>query len=497
MRKFIMAIDQGTTSSKAFIIDDNGEILGQSGYEFKQYYPRPGWVEHDPMEIWESQKSACRDIMAKTDIKPSEIEAIGITNQRETTIVWERDTGKPITNAIVWQCRRTSSLCEELKRSGKEKAIRKKTGLIVDAYFSGTKLQWMLENIPKALERAKNGDLCFGTIDSWLVYKLRGGKVHITDYSNASRTMLFNINSLEWDREILDWLGIPSSMLPVARNSSEIYGQTIPEIFDGSSIPIAGIAGDQQAALFGQTCFKEGSVKNTYGTGCFVLANIGNKPILSESGLVTSVGWGLENHATYVLEGSVFIAGAAVQWLRDELGLIKSSREIESLAGKVTDSGGVYFLPAFVGLGAPHWDMYARGIICGITRGTNAAHIARATIEAMAYQTRDVTVCIERDSGYKLDQLRVDGGASENNLLMQFQADILGIPVIRPMKLQTTALGAGYLAGLATGFWKSLEEISQLGTQVEQFIPNMSGFERTERYKTWQKLVEMAKLWGK
>jgi glycerol kinase len=497
MRKFVMAIDQGTTSSKAFIINHEGEILGQSGYEFKQYYPKPGWVEHNPVEIWESQKSACRDVIAKTDIRPSEIEAIGITNQRETTIVWERDTGKPLTNAIVWQCRRTSDLCEELKKDGKGKSIREKTGLIIDAYFSGTKIQWILENIPEAFKKAKNGDLCFGTIDSWLVYKLTGGKLHLTDFSNASRTMLYNIHSLSWDPEILNWLGIPSSMLPVVRNSSEIYGHTIPEIFGGSSIPIAGIAGDQQAALFGQTCFKKGSVKNTYGTGCFILANIGDKPILSKTGLITSVGWGLGNHVTYVLEGSVFIAGAAVQWLRDELGLIRNSGEIESLARKVSDNGGVYFLPAFVGLGAPHWDMYARGIICGITRGTNASHIARAVIESMAYQTRDVIVCMEMDSGYELEQLRVDGGAAENNLLMQFQADILGIPVIRPKKLQTTALGAGYLAGLATGFWKGLEEIGHLGTQVEHFIPAMSEIERNEHCKTWQKLVEMAKLWGK
>jgi glycerol kinase len=497
VRKFILAMDQGTTSSKAFIIDRSGEILGESGYPLTQYYPKPGWVEHDPLEIWETQKSACFDVMAKTGVKPHEIEAIGITNQRETTVVWERDTGRPIRNAIVWQCRRTSNLCEALKRSGKEKLLSEKTGLTVDAYFSGTKLQWILENIPKAFQRATHGDLCFGTIDSWLVYNLTGGKLHVTDFSNASRTMLYNIHSLEWDSEILNWLGIPSNMLPVVRNSSEIYGQTIPEIFGGASIPISGIAGDQQAALFGQGCFEKGSVKNTYGTGCFVVSNTGDRPILSQTGLLTSVGWGLDNRATYVLEGSVFIAGAAVQWLRDEIGLIKSSGEIELLARKVADNGGVYFLPAFVGLGAPHWDMYARGTICGITRGTNAAHIARAIIESMAYQTRDVIDCMERDSGCELEQLRVDGGAAENNLLMQFQADILGIPVMRPRKLQTTALGAGYLAGLATGFWKGLEEIGELETEVEVFTPTMSEIERNEHYKTWLKLVEMAKLWGK
>lgn len=497
MRKFILAMDQGTTSSKAFVINRRGEIVGESACPIKQYYPKPGWVEHDPVEIWESQISACHDVMTKTGIRPHEIEAIGIANQRETTVVWERDTGKPITHAVVWQCRRTSNLCEALKGSGKGKSLSEKTGLTVDAYFSGTKLQWILENIPKAFQRAFHGDLCFGTVDSWLVYNLTGGKLHVTDFSNASRTMLYNIHSLQWDSEILNWLGIPSAMLPAVRNSSEIYGETIPDIFGGPSIPIGGMAGDQQAALFGQGCFKKGSVKNTYGTGCFVVSNMGDRPILSRSGLVTSLGWGLENRPTYVLEGSVFIAGAAVQWLRDEMGLIKDSGEIESLAGKVADNGGVYFLPAFVGLGAPYWDMYARGTICGITRGTNAAHIARAVIEAMAYQTRDVILCMEKDSGCALDQLRVDGGAAENNLLMQFQADILGIPVMRPRQLQTTALGAGYLAGLAAGFWKGLEEIGRLGAEAEIFTPAMPEIERNERYKTWLKLVEMAKLWGK
>lgn len=497
MRKFILAMDQGTTSSKAFLIDRRGEIQGESGYPLTQHYPRPGWVEHDPMEIWESQKSACLDVMAKTGVKPREIEAIGITNQRETTVVWERDTGRPLTNAIVWQCRRTSDLCEALKRSGKEESLREKTGLAVDAYFSGTKLQWILENIPEASRKANRGDLCFGTVDSWLVYKLTGGKRHVTDFSNASRTMLYNIHSLAWDSEILNWLGIPSSMLPVVRNSSEIYGQTMPELFGRASLPIGGIAGDQQAALFGQGCFEGGSVKNTYGTGCFVVANTGDSPVVSQGGLLTSVGWGLGNRITYVLEGSIFIAGAAVQWLRDEIGLIKDSREIESLAREVADNGGVYFVPAFVGLGAPHWDMYARGTLCGITRGTKAAHLARAILESMAYQTRDVIVCMEKDVGCKLEQLRVDGGAAENNLLVQFQADILGIPVMRPGNLQTTALGAGYLAGLATGFWKDLEELGELRAAGEIFTPAMSDAERNERCRTWLKVVELAKLWGK
>ena len=497
MEKFILAMDQGTTSSKAFLVNHRGEILGESGYPLTQHYPKPGWVEHDPMEIWESQKAACLDVMAKTGVKPKEIETIGITNQRETTVVWERDTGRPITNAIVWQCRRTSNLCEALKRSGKEESLREKTGLAVDAYFSGTKLQWILENIPEASRRATRGELCFGTVDSWLVYKLTGGKLHVTDFSNASRTMLYNIHSLAWDSEILNWLGIPSHLLPAVRNSSEIYGQTSPDLFGGASIPISAIVGDQQAALFGQGCFNSGSVKNTYGTGCFVVANTGDRPVPSPDGLLTSLGWGLGNRVTYVLEGSIFIAGAAVQWLRDEIGLIQDSGEIESLARKVDDNGGVYFVPAFVGLGAPHWDMYARGTICGITRGTKAAHLARAIIESMAYQTRDVITCMEKDAGCRLEQLRVDGGAAENNLLVQFQADILGIPVMRPKNLQTTALGAGYLAGLATGFWKGLEELGELETAGELFQPTMSEGERNERYRTWLKLVEMAKLWGK
>ena len=497
MKPFIMAIDQGTTSSKAFLINKAGEIVGQSGVEFKQIYPEPGWVEHDPLEIWESQKAACIDVMMKTGTPPSDIAGIGITNQRETTVVWERKTGKPVMNAIVWQCRRTSSLCEELRGRGFEEEIRNRTGLVVDAYFSATKLRWILENIPDALKRAEAGELCFGTIDSWLVYKLTGGRLHITDVSNASRTMLFNINSLEWDADILSRLGIPSILLPAVRNSSECYGETSPEIFQGAPIPIAGVAGDQQSALFGQMCFRKHSVKNTYGTGCFLLINTGEQPVFSKNGLLTSIGWGLGGKVTYVLEGSVFIAGAAVQWLRDELGFIGQSEEIEALARRVPDNGGVYFLPAFVGLGAPHWDMYARGVIAGITRGTQPAHLARATIESMAFQTKEVLDCIWKDCGTTVEELRVDGGAARNNLLMQFQADLLRIPVVRPREIQTTALGAAFLAGLATGFWKDPEEIRQLSPDVERFTPAMSEMESRKRWSAWQKLVEMAKQWGK
>ena len=497
MKRFIMAIDQGTTSSKAFLINRQGEIVGQSGFEFKQIYPKPGWVEHDPLEIWESQKAACLDVMTKTGTLPSEIAAIGITNQRETTVVWERKTGKPIMNAIVWQCRRTSPLCEELRKKGLEEDIRNRTGLVVDAYFSATKLRWILENIPNGLKRAEGGELCFGTVDSWLAYKLTAGRLHITDVSNASRTMLFNINSLVWDAEILSWLGIPNIVLPAVKDSSECYGETSPEIFQGVPIPIAGIAGDQQSALFGQMCFQKNSVKNTYGTGCFLLINTGEQPVFSKNGLLTSIGWGLDGKVTYVLEGSVFIAGAAVQWLRDELGFIKQSEEIEALARRVPDNGGVYFLPAFVGLGAPHWDMYARGMIAGITRGTHPAHIARATLESMAFQTKEVLDCIQKDCGSTLEELRVDGGAAKNNLLMQFQADLLRIPVVRPNEIQTTALGATFLAGLATGFWKDSGEIRQLRCKVDRFIPAISELESRDRWNTWQKLVSIAIQWGK
>jgi len=492
-----MAIDQGTTSSKAFILNQQGEILGQGKREFRQFYPQPGWVEHNPIEIWESQITACQEALRDAQVEPREIEAIGITNQRETAMVWERKTGKPLMNAIVWQCRRTSNLCEELLKSGKGGPIRQKTGLTVDAYFSGTKVKWILENIPGAFKQAEKGKLCFGTIDTWLIYKLSGGELHITDPSNASRTMMYNIHSGEWDADILEWLEIPDKILPAVRNSSELYGQTSSEIFNGVPIQIAGIAGDQQAALFGQTCFNQGEMKNTYGTGCFLLVNTGEQPVFSKNGLLTSIGWKLSDRVTYVLEGSVFIAGAAVQWLRDELGWIKQSEDIETLAKQVPNNGGVYFLPAFVGLGAPHWDMYARGILVGITRGTNPAHIARATLESIAFQTKEVLDCIQRDCGSAIEKLRVDGGAAKNNLLLQFQADVLGIPVVRPKEIQTTALGATFLAGLATGFWKDLEDIRQLSIQTERFIPAMSQAESRECWGVWQKVVAMAKLWGK
>ena len=494
MDKYVLAMDQGTTSSKALVIDRNGEIMGRASHEFRQIYPRPGWVEHDPMEIWETQKRACRDAIEDASVRATDIEAIGITNQRETTVVWERETGKPITNAIVWQCRRTSELCEKLIRENKADVIRKKTGLVVDAYFSATKLQWVLQEVPSAMERAAKGELCFGTVDSWLVFNLTGGRTHATDTSNASRTMLFNINSGKWDDEIMDWLGIPGVVLPEVKESSGLYGQTLPEIF-GAEITISGIAGDQQAALFGQGCFQRGDVKNTYGTGCFVLANVGEEPLWSPK-LVTSVGWTIKNRTSYVLEGSVFVAGAAVQWLRDSLGIINQSREVEALARTVADSGGIYFLPAFVGLGAPYWDMYARGIMVGITRGTNPGHIARATLDAIAHQSADVIEAMLDYSGAKLSRLRVDGGAAENDLLMQLQADALGVEVVRPKDLQTTALGAAYLAGLATGYWKDQEELPCIRQETRLFTPRITDGQRQEERTRWRKLVEIARTWG-
>jgi glycerol kinase len=494
MGRYVMAIDQGTTSSKAFVINKAGEIVGQAGHAFGQIYPQPGWVEHDPMEIWETQKRACRDAIENASIKAGDLEALGITNQRETTVVWERETGRPVTNAIVWQCRRTSALCERLIAQGREEAVRQKTGLLVDAYFSATKLQWILQAVPGVRERAVRGELCFGTIDSWLVFNLTGGQVHATDPSNASRTMLFNIKERSWDREILDWLEIPEGMLPQVLDSSCFYGSTLPEIL-GAEVPITGIAGDQQAALFGQGCFNRGDMKNTYGTGCFVLANLGDVPLWTP-GLLTSIGWSVKGRTSYVLEGSVFIAGAAVQWLRDNLGVIGSSAEIEALARTVPDTGGVYFLPAFVGLGAPYWDMYARGTIVGITRGTSPAHLARATLEAIAHQSTDVIETMESFSGQRGNPLRVDGGAAENDLLLQLQADILGAQVARPESLQTTALGAAYLAGLASEYWRGQDELPCLRQDVELFVPRISDAEREEKRTRWRKLVEIARAWG-
>ncbi|GAK52422.1 glycerol kinase [Candidatus Moduliflexus flocculans] len=494
MAGYIMALDQGTTSSRAIIFDESGAIVASENREFRQIYPKPGWVEHDASEIWESQLTVARQVIQKSGIAPSDIKGIGITNQRETTIVWDR-SGKPIYQAIVWQCRRTAPYCDELKRSGWAKRIQEKTGLVTDAYFSGTKVRWILENIPHARERAENGELLFGTVDAWLVYNLTGGKAHVTDYSNASRTLLYNIYDLCWDQDILDEFGIPRYMLPEVKPSSAVYGVTSKELFYGAEIPICGMAGDQQAALFGQACFQPGLAKNTYGTGCFLLMNTGTQAVQSPSGLLTTIAWGVNGSVEYALEGSVFIAGAAIQWLRDEMRLIDSAADSEFFAAKVPDNGGVYVVPAFVGLGAPYWDQYARGTIVGMTRGTNRNHLIRATLESMAYQTRDVLACMQRDSGIVLKELRVDGGASANNLLMQFQADLLGVPVQRPKVVETTALGAAYLAGLAVGFWKDREQIITNWNINRQFSPAMSDERRNTLYAGWTRAVERAKAW--
>ena len=477
MSKYILALDQGTSSSRAIVFDHEGGIRSTAQMEFPQYFPQPGWVEHDPMEIWSSEAAVIAEAISKIGINGKDIAAIGITNQRETTIVWDAETGAPVHRAIVWQDRRTSAFCDELKARGLVDKIREKTGLIIDAYFSGTKIKWILDNVPGARERAEAGKLRFGTVDSWLVWQLTRGEVHITDVSNASRTMLFNINSLEWDQELLDLFGIPASMMPRVCSSSEVYGYTKTTIF-AHEVPIAGIAGDQQAALFGQMCVTPGSVKNTYGTGCFLLMNTGQKPILSRNNLLTTVAWKIGDTVNYALEGSIFVGGSVVQWLRDGLGIIRSSSEIEALAAGVPDNGGVYFVPALTGMGAPHWDQYAHGVICGITRGTTAAHIARAALEGIAFQTMDIVGAMEKDAGVRLAELKVDGGASRNNLMMQFQADILGTSVIRPEVTETTALGACYLAGLAVGFWGSLDEIRSQWKAERTFTPSgedMSG----------------------
>lgn len=495
MSKYIMSFDAGTTSSRAIIFNKQGEIVQVAQKEFKQIYPKPGWVEHDPMEIWGSQSGVAREVLEVSGIRPSEIAGIGITNQRETTVVWDKNTGKPVYNAIVWQCRRTASYCEKLKEEGWTDKIREKTGLVIDAYFSGTKIAWILDNVEGAREKAEKGDLLFGTIDTWLIWNLTRGKVHVTDYSNASRTMLYNIKELKWDDEILEKLNIPKSMLPEVKNSSEVYGYTDEHTYGGASIPICGIAGDQQAALFGQTCFKEGMVKNTYGTGCFVLMNTGDKPIESKNGLVTTIAWGLDNKVTYALEGSVFVAGAAIQWLRDELRLVYDSPESEYYANKIEHTDGVVVVPAFTGLGAPYWDMYARGGIFGITRGTKREHLVRATLESLAYQSKDVIEAMKEDSGLPLPALRVDGGASANNFLMQFQADMLDTKVHRPKTLETTALGAAYLAGLAVGYWKDLDEISNEFAVDREFIPQMDAKVRDKNYRYWKKAVERTMGW--
>ena len=468
MKKYILALDQGTSSSRAIVFDHDGNICSTAQQEFTQYFPQPGWVEHDPMEIWASEAAVIAEAISKIGINGLDIAAIGITNQRETTIVWDAETGEPVYNAIVWQDRRTSEFCDTLR--DKADFIRKKTGLIIDAYFSGTKIRWILDNVPGAREKAEAGKLRFGTVDSWLVWQLTRGEVHVTDVSNASRTMLFNINTLAWDPELLALLDIPVSMMPEVRSSSEVYGVTKTTIF-AHEVPIGGIAGDQQAALFGQMCTEPGSVKNTYGTGCFLLMNTGEKPILSRNNLLTTVAWKIGDKVNYALEGSIFVGGSVVQWLRDGLGIIRSSSEIEALATSVPDNGGVYFVPALTGMGAPYWDQYAHGTICGITRGTTAAHIARAALEGIAFQTMDIVGAMEKDAGVKLSELKVDGGASRNNLMMQFQADILETSVIRPQITETTAMGACYLAGLAVGFWSSLEEIKAQWQVERKFTP--------------------------
>jgi glycerol kinase len=494
MSKYVLALDQGTTSSRAILFDHGGQTYASASQEFKQYYPQPGWVEHDANEIWQSQRSVAERVMAEVKAKPEDVAAIGITNQRETVVLWDRATGEPVHHAIVWQCRRTAPMCDRLRAEGYDKILRSKTGLMTDAYFSGTKIAWLLENVPGIRERAERGELAAGTIDAWLVWKLSNGKVHVTDVTNASRTLVFNINSLEWDREILQHFNIPRVLLPQVKESSEAIAET--EIF-GGRIPIAGVAGDQQASLFGHQCFAKGSAKNTYGTGLFLLMNAGEEIPKSDSGLVATVGWGRNGRTTYALEGSVFIAGAALQWLRDEVGLIKGASESEAMAQSVADAGGIYFVPAFVGLGAPHWDAYARGTIVGLTRGSNRNHIVRAALESIAYQTREVVEAMAKDTGARPAALRVDGGAARNDFMCQFQADILGIPVERPVTTEATALGAAYLAGLATGFWKDEKELAAQLRIAKRFEPAMPESRRNELYEGWLRAVERAKGWAK
>lgn len=496
MKKYIIALDQGTTSSRAIIFDKDQNIFGVSQKEFTQIYPNQGWVEHNPLEIWASQYGVLQEVMAKTNITQDEVAAIGITNQRETTIVWDKKTGEPVYNAIVWQCRRTAAIIEGLKEDKEfQEYVKENTGLLLDAYFSATKIKWILDNVEGARERAENGELLFGTVDTWLVWKLTNGKVHVTDFTNASRTMLYNIKELKWDERILEKLNIPKSMLPEVKNSSEVYGYTNLGGTGGVRVPIAGMAGDQQCALFGQTCFEEGSVKNTYGTGCFLLMNTGEKMIQSKSGLVTTIAIGIDNKVQYALEGSVFVGGAVIQWIRDELKLVSDAADTEYFAKKVKDNGGVYVVPAFTGLGAPYWDMYARGAIMGLTRGANRNHIIRAALESIAYQSRDLMDAMQEDSGCKLTSLKVDGGACRNNLLMQFQADITGAEVVRPIITETTALGAAYLAGLAVGFWKSKEEIAEKWAVSETYTPNLDEDKKNKLYKGWKKAVKRAQEW--
>ena len=495
MAKYIMALDAGTTSNRCCLFNEAGEVCSMAQKEFTQYFPQPGWVEHDANEIWSTQLEVARQAMENIGATAANIAAIGITNQRETAIVWDKKTGQPICHAIVWQCRRTSKYCDELKAKGLTETYRKKTGLVIDAYFSGTKLRWILENIPGARERAEKGELLFGTVETWLIWKLTGGKAHVTDYSNASRTMLFNINTLTWDADILKELNIPKCMLPEVRPSSCVYGEALPQFF-GAAIPIAGAAGDQQAALFGQTCFAPGEAKNTYGTGCFLLMNTGKTPVFSENGLVTTIAWGLNGEVEYALEGSIFVAGAALQWLRDELRLIDSAPDSEYMAQKVSDTNGCYVVPAFTGLGAPHWDQYARGAIVGLTRGVNKYHIIRATLDSLCYQTHDVLRAMEADSGITLTALKVDGGASANNYLMQTQSDVIDAPVQRPKCVETTAMGAAYLAGLAVGYWRDREDVRKNWAIERTFTPKISAEQREKRLHGWNKAVRCALGWA-
>ena len=496
MSKYIMALDAGTTSNRCILFDTAGQIKGMAQKEFTQHFPRPGWVEHDAQEIFATQLEVAQQALKNAGISAGDIAAIGITNQRETTIVWNKHTGLPICNAIVWQCRRTADYCDELRQQGLTETIRSKTGLVIDPYFSGTKIRWILENVPNAKAQAEADELLFGTVETWLIWKLTGGKVHVTDYSNASRTMLFNIHTLQWDAEILQLMGIPASILPTAVPSSQIYGHTAPH-FLGASIPIAGAAGDQQAALFGQACFDPGDSKCTYGTGAFLLMNTGNTPITSKNGLVTTIAWGLEGKITYALEGSIFVAGAAIQWLRDELGLIKSASDTEYMAKQVADTNGCYVVPAFTGLGAPYWDAYARGVIVGLTRGTNQNHIIRATLDSIAYLVSDVLHAMEADAGVPLGTLKADGGASANNYLLQSQADISAAPVLRPRCVETTALGAAYLAGLAVGYWKDTEDIRRNWASDRKFDPALPENQRQRQLQGWKKAVACAAAWEK
>ena len=493
-QKYVMALDAGTTSNRAIIFDVDSKIVGVAQKEFTQHFPQPGWVEHDAEEIWSSMHEVMREALEQSGLVASDIAAIGITNQRETAVVWDRTTGRPIYNAIVWQSRQTADICEDLKRQGLVKEFQEKTGLVIDAYFSGTKVKWILDHVKGAREKAEKGELAFGTIDTWLLWKLTGGEVHKTDYSNASRTLMFNIKTLEWDEALLKHLTVPKSLLPEVRPSSEVYGHTIPSII-GASVPVAGMAGDQQSALFGQNCFSPGEAKNTYGTGCFLLMNTGEDLCMSKNGLVTTIAWGLDGKVEYALEGSIFVGGSAIQWLRDGLRLVDSAPDSEWVAKKVPDAGGVYMVPAFVGLGAPYWDMNARGMIIGITRGTKKAHLVRATLDSLAYQTRDVLGAMEADSGNRLATLKVDGGAVANNLLMQFQADLLGVPVDRPQITETTALGAAYLAGLATGVWASKEELKKSWQLETRFTPALDKKAADKLYKGWRKAVKHAANW--